>query len=395
MLPRCVSSPVDGVGHVARFYHDGPHRRMVHLIPSDLWEDITGEHLTPDSLCHIQEVSLYSGSVPMPPSVEHGLNYAMMARDRQECRTLQQKLQDGTQAERDVIFNALFSQIDELTYDASANYVIQKLCEVATKDQQRRLLQFFLANAKHVIEQANGCRVLQKFIESTDPANIDALFLALKERLIDLCRSLNGNHIVQRFIEFLPARIDEIIVILKPHVVELGGDNCGCRVVQKLFDIMPIDKLEPLVGEVLRHATDLAMNQYGNYVVQSILKAERREHVVALIRAFTGHFYKFSVHKFASNVIEKCIRGATPDQRKQIFEEIIGEPGAYQTDRILQMIQDQFGNYVIQRIIEFGTDSQQRAIYDVVYENYDDLFNINYAKHVITRLQSCDWSFDI
>ena len=393
MLPRSLSTPPDGIVHPSRFYNDHNPRRMVHLIPSDLWAEITGERVSPDLLCQMQEFCLYSGAAPAPPPTSQGVTYAMMARDRQECRNLQQKLQDGTPAEREVIFNALFPQIGELMFDCSANYVVQKLCEVATKEQQQRLLRFFLADAKRVIEHANGCRVLQKFIECTDTKNVDALFVALKEKLIDLCRSLNGNHIVQRFIEILHGRVDEIIEILKPHLVELGVDNCGCRVVQKLFDIMSIDKLEPLVGEVLKHAQRLATNQYGNYVVQSILKAERKEHVLALIKAFTGHFYEFSVHKFASNVIEKCIRGATPDQRERIFEEIIGEEGNYRSDRILTMIQDQFGNYVLQRIIEFGTKSQQNAINDVAYEHYDELCNINYAKYVITRLEYFGYKF--
>ena len=373
-----------------RYMYDADSDQPVNLITSDLWAAITGESATPDTVYHIQEVSMNLGR---PPTSKLARQYTRMARDKQECRVLQQELQDGTPEQRALIFNALFSQFHELISDASANYVIQKLCEVATPEQQNQMAKYFLQTATTVVEHPNGCRVLQKFIETTDVANIDALFCALEGNLIDLCRSLNGNHIVQRFIELLPNRIDEIITILRPQVVELGVDNCGCRVVQKLFDQISIDRLRPLVEEVLTRATTLAKNQYGNYVVQSILKSGERRYVSELIRSFTGHFYEFSVHKFASNVIEKCIRGATPEQREQIFEEVIGDGTGYKSDKILQLIKDQFGNYVIQRIIEFGTEDQQNAIYNVVCEAYDELITVNYAKHVISRLEKLNYEF--
>jgi hypothetical protein len=57
------------------------------------------------------------------------------------------------------------------------------------------------------------------------------------------------------------------------------------------------------------------------------------------------------------------------------------------------MVSDQFGNYVIQRIIEYGTDGQKNAIYEVVYDNYDSLCGINYAAYVITKLENVGFQF--
>jgi hypothetical protein len=47
----------------------------------------------------------------------------------------------------------------------------------------------------------------------------------------------------------------------------------------------------------------------------------------------------------------------------------------------------------MQRIIEYGTEAQQNAIFSVVDENYNRLIGINYAKHVIGRLQSLGFRF--
>jgi hypothetical protein len=183
------------------------------------------------------------------------------------------------------------------------------------------------------------------------------------------------------------------VIELEPEVARLVIDNCGCRVIQRLFEQYNIGDLKPLVDQVMKCAGELAINQYGNYVIQNILESGPDEDVTRLIRAFTGSFYQFSMHKFASNVIEKCIRRASSAQRQAIFGEIIGEPGRWENSRILRMASEQFGNYVIQRIIEFGSELQQTAIYDVVYMNYDDLEEEVYARHVITKLEGQGFEF--
>jgi hypothetical protein len=316
-----------------------------------------------------------------------------MSKDRQGSRVLQSRLETGGPSDVAGIFDALYPNLSELVSDQAANFVIQKLCEVASPAQQDRLLLFFFDDIFGIIDHPISCRVLQKFIETTSKANVAAVYEATKARFLALCLSPNGNHIVQRFIDILPERIHEIIMAIQPHLVQLAVDNCGCRVVQRLFDGCDVDILAPLVAEVLKCAAELAINQYGNYVVQNILQAKRPEHVSKLVASFRGHFYEFSIHKFASNVIEKCIRGANRDGQLLIFAEIIGEEGRYDDRRIAGMVGDQFGNYVIQRIIEYGSDSQKNAVYEVVYDNYDRLAGVNYAGYVVAKLESLGFQF--
>ena len=387
-VPRSVSNGMPGqFQHRATFGSNMVEQsRRVHLISSDLWEAITGERLTPANICQILDSSIPQGDSQTTHSIQQ-MQYIMMARDKHGSRMLQGKLEQGNTQERAFILNSLLPHLNELVYDPSANFVVQKMCEYLKPDQQRVMLEFFLDQRDAVIEHPNGCRVLQKFIEYTDKETIDRLFLAVKGNLVKLCFNQNGNHIVQRFVENLPNRVSEIVGIIQPYVVDLVVDNCGCRVVQKLFDRFDISVLELLVKEVLKNAAELATNQYGNYVVQNILEAGKPGHVTALIRAFKGKFYDFSVHKFASNVIEKCIRGATQNERYEIFSEIIGSGDDIETNRILKMVCDQFGNYVIQRIMEYGSEDQVNAISEVVYDNYNTLIVDNYAKHVIARLE--------
>jgi hypothetical protein len=275
--------------------------------------------------------------------------------------------------------------------DCNATFAVQKLCEVI-KSEQRRILMFVLAaNRKSVIEHPNSCHVLQKFIETSDPSIVDQLFVALKDVFLDLCLSPNGNHVAQRFVEMLPRRQREIVEIVRPHVARLLVDNAGCRVVQKLFEAGELPVLDPLVKEVIRNAAVLATNQYGNYVVQKIMGSANRSFVAGFAKMLSGRFYELSTHKFASNVVEMCITTCPRDEKMRIFGEILGT--ADFEDRLMKMVTDKFGNYVIQRIIEHGTEEQQTVIYEVIYDNYDRLSGCPYARFVITLLHDLGFEF--
>jgi hypothetical protein len=384
-FPRPGSAPV--------YAAENPY--PVHLIQSDLWEAITGEKVTPTHICQILNYSMpcSDSGRPYSPQSLQAIQLVLLSKDRQGSRSIQHRLDTSTPADVASIFDALYPNLQELVCDPAANFVIQKLCEMINPAQQDRLLAFFFRDIFSIVDHANSCRVLQKFIETTSTANVAAIFDAVQSRFLHLCLSQNGNHIFQRFIEALPDRLEQIIDCVRPHLIKLAVDNCGCRVVQRLFDRYNVDVLAPLVSEVLKSAADLATNQYGNYVVQNILEAKKPEHVSLLVGAFRGHFYEFSIHKFASNVIEKCIRGANVAEQMVIFTEIIGEGGRFEERRIATMAGDQFGNYVMQRIIEYGTESQRDAIYAVVYDNYDRLISINYAKHVIAKLEGHRYEF--
>ena len=395
IIQRSIS-PVVG-GHIHRPYAqrtDFGMNNRVHLITSKLWEAVTGEKLSVEELCNVLGTSLPTNETQTVSIIQsQQQQYVLMSKDPTKSRTLQSRIEDSSKAEQETIFNALAPSLNELVFDQSANFVIQKLCEVATPEQQQVLLKFFLSDINRIVDHCIACRVLQRFMETTSAQNVDQLFTALKPNLMSLCLSQNGNHIVQRFVITLPNRLQTIINCILPNVFSLAVDNCGCRIVQRLFEQTEIRKLAPIVEEVLKNAVDLATNQYGNYVIQYILQSNCHEYISALLKAFKGKFYKFSVHKFASNVIEKCITGASEEERQEIFSEIIGTPGNFNNARILSMVRDQFGNYVIQRIIDSGTQQQRDAVYEVVYQNYELLHQIQYAKHVLTRLQNFHYTF--
>jgi hypothetical protein len=52
---------------------------------------------------------------------------------------------------------------------------------------------------------------------------------------------------------------------------------------------------------------DLVKNSFSNYVCQVIVEKCKPDIKNILLNKLRGHYFELSQHKFASNVIEKCV----------------------------------------------------------------------------------------
>lgn len=60
------------------------------------------------------------------------------------------------------------------------------------------------------------------------------------------------------------------------------------------------------------------------YTLQHVLQRGKPLERSKIIRKLSGHIVQLSQHKFASNVIEKCLVYGGPAERELIIEEILG-----------------------------------------------------------------------
>ena len=77
------------------------------------------------------------------------------------------------------------------------------------------------------------------------------------------------------------------------------------------------------MDEILNRALELIQNQFGNYVIQHVIEKQGSGKCPKIYDFLRGKIYDFSIHKFASNVVEKCLTMGTTRQRKEIVDEIL------------------------------------------------------------------------
>ncbi|GFP79211.1 pumilio homolog 5 [Phtheirospermum japonicum] len=282
--------------------------------------------------------------------------------DQHGSRFVQQKLESCTVEEKETVFKEIIPHCSKLITDVFGNYVIQKFFEHGTYEQRRELGNHLSGQMLPLSLQMYGCRVIQKALEVVEVEQRTELVLELDGHVMQCVRDQNGNHVIQKCIECVPTdKIDFIISAFKGQVATLSTHPYGCRVIQRILEHCSNDsRCRSIVDEILESAYDLAHNQYGNYVTQHVLERGEPNERTQIISKLSGNIVRMSQHKYASNVVEKCLGFGDAAEREILIEEILVQ--SENNDNLLVMMKDQFANYVVQKILEISNGKQRETL---------------------------------
>ncbi|KAG6004291.1 hypothetical protein E4U21_001188 [Claviceps maximensis] len=271
--------------------------------------------------------------------------------DQHGSRFIQQKLESAKSEEKDQAFREMEPNAIQLMKDVFGNYVVQKFFEYGDQVQKKVLAERMKGKVVDLSVQVYACRVMQKALEHILVEQQAELTKELEPEILRVIRDQNGNHVVQKIIELVPRQyIDFIMDALRGQVTGLASHTYGCRVIQRMLEHgTEADKME-IMTELHASAQILITDQYGNYVAQHVIQNGKPADRAKLIDLVMAQLLTLSKHKFASNVVEKCIEYGSAEQRTMIREQLtaVGSDG---TSPIQQMMRDQYGNYVIQKLL--------------------------------------------
>jgi len=123
-------------------------------------------------------------------------------------------------------------------------------------------------------------------------------------------------------------------------------------------------------------------DQYGNYVIQHVLERGRPQDKEVVIAKMRGQILSMSQHKFASNVVEKCVQYGSRKDRSLILDEILSE-----NDSLFIMMKDPYANYVVQKIFDVVDDRQRAILIQRIKPHISSLKKFTFGKHIISRLE--------
>ncbi|KAK1434818.1 hypothetical protein QVD17_00572 [Tagetes erecta] len=307
--------------------------------------------------------------------------------DQHGSRFIQQKLETCSSEEKESVFKEVLPNASRLITDVFGNYVIQKFFEYGSGEQRRVLANQLEGQILPLSLQMYGCRVIQKALDVIEVEQKIKLVRELDGHVLRCVRDQNGNHVIQKCIESIPMEsIKFVISSFRGQVAALSTHPYGCRVIQRVLE-HSTDELQSqfIVDEILQSVTTLAQDQYGNYVTQHVLKRGKPEERSQIAQNLSGHVVQLSQHKFASNVIEKCLEYADTAARGILIDEIIGLGD--NSDNLLAMVKDQFANYVIQKVLQTCTSDQREVLLGRIKIHLDSLKKYTYGKHIVTRFE--------
>ncbi|ROT38538.1 ARM repeat-containing protein [Sodiomyces alkalinus F11] len=293
--------------------------------------------------------------------------------DQHASRFLQKKLADANSEEKDQVFREVQPNIEPLSKDIYGNYVIQMLLVHGSQMQKRAIASILKGKMVEWSFNKYACRVVQKALEQILVEQRAELTQELEPNILPLIRDEFGNHVVQQVIQYVPNQHFGFIPrAVRSMVRQLSEERHACRVIQRLLEYAKAEDKEAILAEIHDAVQHLVSNEYGNYVAQHVVrygKPADREKIISFV---LGRLVALSKHKYASNVVEKCIEFGAAEDRVKIAQAFL-KHGSDGTNAVPALYKDNFGNYVIQKLLKKFEDGPELDGLIAAVESISDL----------------------
>ncbi len=246
--------------------------------------------------------------------------------DQNGSRFIQQRLEVAKLSEKELVMAEVLPSVRRLRNDVFGNYVVQKLLENGSESMREELKSTLQGEMLSLSMQMYGCRVVQKALETLGDEKIPRLLEEFHGNVMTCIHDQNGNHVIQKCVEVLSSKAKSALKIKDDQKA-------------KIFS----DQIQFIIDNVLENIAPLSCHPYGCRVLQRIL--------------------------------EHCVES----QKLRTLDEIM------KVHRTL--LDDQYGNYVIQHVLQYGRVSDRDSILEIVTEN--GLLNLSrqkYASNVVEKL---------
>ena len=117
--------------------------------------------------------------------------------------------------------------------------------------------------------------------------------------------------------------------------------------------------------KIYDNAFNLIVHQYGNYVIQTIVENWDDNDLEDILNIYKNKYTYLSKQKYSSNVIERII-----SKNKKNLEFYINE---ICNENIFEIIQNKYGNYVIQKALKLASGKIQNIIISEINKNIKKL----------------------
>lgn len=244
-----------------------------------------------------------------------------------------------------------------------SNQKPSKKSKVSSKNFIEYSNEELIEKARAIASEQNGCRFIQKKIE-TEPELGNSIFESLEKDLLSLSCDSFGNYLLQKLLTVIDEdKIERFVDIITPFFVKVSISSHGTRVVQKLLD--SIQENPELISKITyvieNNLLELTTDSNSNHIIIKYVTVVHFPMNKLVYDSVIDNFLKISKDKFGCCVMQKCIELGSPDQKKALIILTL--------QNVSLLITHQFGNYVLQFIVSLRNQEIISSIIQMVIPN--------------------------
>lgn len=271
-----------------------------------------------------------------------------------------------------LIFKEIYNDLPSLLVHPYANYFCLKLYYFLNLKNRIIFLTYIKESFIALCVNKISTYPIQCIIEKITGEEQKFIFASIQGKYQELAIDLYGAHILDKILRFFnPDLIQPLsLFIIDNFKIIASNQNSLCLAKSILKIEYKKSLFKKLKYELKRNALDLAMDPYGNYAVQTAITEWEEADFEEIICKFYGKCFSLSIQKFASNVIEKCIKYSSKFMGYFLYE-ITNKQGVF-----LSMMQNYFGASVIQVAMANSNDETKKLIISLIKKNLDFIENV-------------------
>ncbi|KAG8072932.1 hypothetical protein GUJ93_ZPchr0006g41577 [Zizania palustris] len=237
----------------------------------------------------------------------------------------------------------------------------------------------------HVVEFSSdqyGSRFIQQKLETASAEEKDTIFPEILPHARTLMTDVFGNYVIQKFFEYgTEPQKKQLASLVEGYVLQLSLQMYGCRVIQKGLEVVGVEQQTQMALELDGSVMKCVRDQNGNHVIQKCIECIPQERIQFIISAFYGHVIELSTHPYGCRVIQRVLEHCDDENTQSaMMEEIMPS--------VVLLTLDQYGNYVIQHVLQHGKPEERSAIIKQLAGQIVKMSQQKFASNVVEKCLS-------
>lgn len=225
----------------------------------------------------------------------------------------------------------------------------------------------------------HGCRYLQRKLEDGDADHIQSIFVETCPCIQELMIDPFGNYLCQKLFEHCNEDQRSALIATASRVLpDIAMNQHGTRALQKMIEYVHTDEqVDMIIAALSGRVVELVKDLNGNHVIQKCLTRLGAERCQFIYDAVARSCVVVGTHRHGCCVLQRCIDHAQGLQRARLIARI--------TKSAFELVQDPFGNYVVQYILDLDEIEFTRPLCESFCGKIPDLSKQKFSSNVIEK----------
>jgi len=206
---------------------------------------------------------------------------SLLSLEKYGSRVVQKLLDYGAHEQKLLVAKQLTGSIIKFVYDQNGNHVVQKIIQCLNANEIGFVVDEISGYTYKLAMHPYGSRVIQRLLEKISRISAQPLLEEIKQHTIALSQHQYGNYLIQGIIKHSIKERREVIGKLIGRVAELSREKYASNVIELAIKRSNLAEINELAKELLEDESRqterfptlalLVNDQYGNYVIQTLL----------------------------------------------------------------------------------------------------------------------------